>query len=559
MSRKKVFKIEFRRNPLYDALGDIDDAMYHQKASSREMNDLIKQYQYQFELLWHHFECSPKSVFFLVAIINLEQREGKGYNADCFLDYFYQPPSFLRYFNDSIKELNEMGLLCQVNKGENQVSQFVHRILDTQLRYSDIKDEVVAFMNNPSQKLFEFEKLLNRGNLFDDNIKKAADCIRDYCEKNAHVGFLNKLAKIDIFDPTDYVVLCYCAIRYCREYNSISLKGIMKRIAQERNPIVYLERFTNNSSELFRRAYLEPLTAINNENFEVRISHKLHRDILSDNFSENTEEIVHCDLYSGISAVHIAEKKLFFNPDDNQNIDHLFKLCEKDHFDETLDIFKKKGLKSGLIVLLSGAPGCGKTELAYQIARHTNRTLLRVNINEIKDMWVGNSEKNAMRIFENYQIIARKTALHPILLLNEADGILMNRMTVQNSVDQMNNAIQNIFLQQLEDFEGLCIATTNYEENIDSAFTRRFIYRIRINKPNQKIRAEIIRNRISELSETEANSLAEKFELTGGQIENIEKRCLMHQVINRTPVTYNQIIKFANEESVLLHKAIGFR
>jgi SpoVK/Ycf46/Vps4 family AAA+-type ATPase len=100
-------------------------------------------------------------------------------------------------------------------------------------------------------------------------------------------------------------------------------------------------------------------------------------------------------------------------------------------------------------------------------------------------MYVGESEKNVRKIFDTYRDLTRQTKTEPILLLNEADQFLSSRSSgVGSSADQMHNQMQNIFLEQIEKFEGILIATTNLLENIDTAFSRRFNYKIEFKKPN---------------------------------------------------------------------------
>ena len=75
---------------------------------------------------------------------------------------------------------------------------------------------------------------------------------------------------------------------------------------------------------------------------------------------------------------------------------------------------------------------------------------MEVNVDKIKDKFVGESEKNMRSVFETYRKKVRSMKNAPILLFNEADAIFSKRITnVDHSVDQMNNAIQNIILQEL--------------------------------------------------------------------------------------------------------------
>lgn len=123
-----------------------------------------------------------------------------------------------------------------------------------------------------------------------------------------------------------------------------------------------------------------------------------------------------------------------------------------------------------------GTPGTGKTETVLQIARKTGRDLIQVNVSEVKSMWVGESEKNIKGIFDDYKQKVKQSVKAPILLFNEADAIIGKRQVgAERAVEKMENSIQNIILQEIEQLDGILIATTNLAENMDKAFERRFL------------------------------------------------------------------------------------
>ena len=147
-------------------------------------------------------------------------------------------------------------------------------------------------------------------------------------------------------------------------------------------------------------------------------------------------------------------------------------------------------------------------------------------------MWVGESEKNVQAIFTDYKAALRRSKKAPILVLNEADGLLTKRNTKgQSGVDKMENTMQNILLQNMEDFEGILITTTNLATNMDMAFERRFLYKIKFIKPSASIRAEIWRSMMPDLEQDEATALAERFPFTGGQIENVARKSLIGKIL----------------------------
>ena len=156
-----------------------------------------------------------------------------------------------------------------------------------------------------------------------------------------------------------------------------------------------------------------------------------------------------------------------------------------------------------------------------------------VDVPQIKSKWVGDSEKNIKALFDRYRELVKRKELVPILLFNEADAIISTRKSgAQNAVDKMENAIQNIILQEMESLDGIMIATTNLQENLDRAFERRFLYKIKFEKPDAAVRSKIWQQMIPELTEKDATTLAHAHELSGGQIENVARKHSINVVLH---------------------------
>ncbi len=186
---------------------------------------------------------------------------------------------------------------------------------------------------------------------------------------------------------------------------------------------------------------------------------------------------------------------------------------------------KKSGIDARIIFY--GAAGTGKTMTAHSLAKSLKRQILAFDCSKILSMYVGESEKNVRKIFDTFYDLCDKTKSEPILLLNEADQFLGARSSGNiTGSDQMHNQMQNIFLEQIENFRGMLIATTNLLENIDKAFSRRFNYKIEFKKPNEKQRLQLWKMMLpSEAPYSKDIDLAElaKYSLTGGQINLIVK------------------------------------
>ena len=212
-----------------------------------------------------------------------------------------------------------------------------------------------------------------------------------------------------------------------------------------------------------------------------------------------------------------------------------------------------KALPKGIAVLFYGAAGTGKTESVYQIAKATKRKIYHVDISETKSMWFGESEKLIKKVFTNYKNLCKTCERHhentPILLFNEADAIISKRKSVDSgNVAQTENAIQNIILEQMENLDGIMIATTNLCENMDKAFERRFLFKIKFEKPGLTERILIWKDKLSILSDEEAEKIARKYDFTGGEIDNIVRKCEIDEIITGIVPEINKIDELCKHE-----------
>ena len=191
-------------------------------------------------------------------------------------------------------------------------------------------------------------------------------------------------------------------------------------------------------------------------------------------------------------------------------------------------------------IILYGPPGTGKTLTAHSLAKSMKKQVLNFDCSKILSMYVGESEKNVRKIFDSYKDIAKKIKNEPILLLNEADQFLSSRsVNASSGADKMHNQMQNIFLEQIEKFEGVLIATTNLLETIDPAFSRRFNYKIEFKKPDFEQRVELWNKFLPQNAKYEEGFEVKKlanFAMTGGQIELVVKNCALKVAAKEEPV-----------------------
>ena len=198
----------------------------------------------------------------------------------------------------------------------------------------------------------------------------------------------------------------------------------------------------------------------------------------------------------------------------------------------------KKGVDAKIIFY--GPAGTGKTMSALSLAKSLKKQVLSFDCSKILSKYVGESEQNVRKIFDTYKSICNEAKIEPVLLLNEADQFLSSRMeSGTSSADKMHNQMQNIFLEQIERFEGVLIATTNFLQSLDSAFSRRFDFKIEFKKPNFNERLIIWQKIMPENANFEENfsfnELA-KFELSGAQITLVLKNTALKVAVREDDV-----------------------
>ena len=224
---------------------------------------------------------------------------------------------------------------------------------------------------------------------------------------------------------------------------------------------------------------------------------------------------------------------------------------------------KLGGRNLGLTALFYGYPGTGKTEFCYQLAKEFNLPIYEVNVAQIQNKWVGESEKNARKVFQQYRKLKKQSGQDCILLFNEADALLGRRLTVNSSVDSMNNAVKNIFLEEIERFDGILLATTNLTENMDLAFERRFLFKVFFNRPEIQTSAKIWQQYFKGLKSSEATELAKKFNFSPGEITNVHTRFEIEKILGNRTQKFKLIEQLCQEERIKAHtnrntNAVGF-
>lgn len=456
---------------------------------------------------------------------------------------------FLRY-HDNLDRMDKVGVITIFNGPRNRCFRVTPETLKAVEKNGEFKP--VPMNGLTGEELFlRFRKLfgLFRSDSMDsDRLIEELDYL---VRNNDHLPFCRRAldsALYSLCDDTDRRMFYYICHRYVSHGNrSVSLDILSNYLGFMEDDEAFKRRVARESTNL--QKYGLAGFAIE-DGFVDTDSLALSDSVRAMYFNEieivPEETVKHRDI---IGADTITPKELFFNPAEQAQVSRLEGLLGEANFRDVQQRLQSCGMRRGFNILFYGAPGTGKTASAYELARTTGRDLFRVDMSKLKSKWVGESEKSVRGLFKLYRKMCHTGAKAPILLFNEADAIFSRRLeNVERSVDQMNNAIQNIILEEMENIDGILIATTNLITNLDPAFERRFIFKVEFKTPEKESRARIWQSMIPNLSAEDAATLADRYCFAGGHIENIARKSTVEYVLSGDEPTLSSLDGYCREE-----------
>jgi hypothetical protein len=431
----------------------------------------------------------------------------------------------LKYLNDC-EELEKKRLIRCSRNGSSISFRVPCDVRDSLRKYNEFRPE-----RRENLSIGRFFSVLKK--LFEERDEKELSSSALYIELNSlikvnmHLEFCKKITSCNL-NWSDFILLiCFCHLagnnddNYIGDHDLEFLDDSTDDIERFDFSINKLE-LTDGSHNLIKGNYVEFASNGGFKDSEHwKLTDKANKDLLTElkgkkNFKKNM-----------VLFNTIQRKKMFYNHREAFEVEKISSLLQEDNFLKIQNRLDDKGMRKGFACLFSGGPGTGKTETVYQIARLTKRNIMAVDISATKSCWYGESEKKIKEIFDNYRHAVENSKTAPILLFNEADAVIGKRKINNennHSIDQTENTIQNIILQEMENLNGILIATSNLVQNMDKAFERRFLYKIKFEKPSLENRSGIWQSLLSDLPENQAAELSKRFELSGGQIENIARK-----------------------------------
>ena len=449
------------------------------------------------------------------------------------------------------------------------------------LRYRDAKDEdlfevpaqvVRALRSNeapepPVRTGLSCAELFDViGELFkdlDDNAIIPGDLyeeLKDLFAGNPDLGFVRELNALDIKANTHWLVLVILCHLLVNEDDDSICYGQIEDVYDHKSGF-YKDKaaFRSGVHELMEIGLVEHECEDGQANVNrIHLTKKAKTLLLADFHLRNAGKMI-----GGlVKPETLTEKELFYTARNTPQVEELLTFLMPERYGEIRGRMKANGFRSGFACLFYGAPGTGKTETVYQLARQTGRSIMNVNVPDIKSKWVGESEKNIKEVFDRYRQAVEQSDLAPILLFNEADAIIgIRREGATSAVDKMENSIQNIILQEMESLDGIMIATTNLTQNLDPAFERRFLYKICFEKPDASVREKIWHTMLPTLNPEDCAALASAYDLSGGQMENVARKFSINAILYGSEKPSMDVLHaYCNAERLdsQTHRRIGF-
>ena len=430
----------------------------------------------------------------------------------------------------------------------SDIDALVHRRL---LRYRDVNDEdsfdvyqpvIKALKRNeayqlPPRKGLDCNELFDQLNMLYDDLSNDAITPDDLLAEletlladNPQIGMVQHLNELHLGGENLLLLLLFCHLLINQDDNDIRLNQ-MEGVFSEKAAFTRAKgELRRAEHRLMQRGLIEhrSVDGIADTNSYCLTAHA-KRTLLAEMKLSGTEEKI-ADV---LGHATLTAKPMYYPEAIERQVTELGTFFAPEQYAQIRERMQQRGFRHGFSCLFYGGPGTGKTETVYQLARQTGRDIMVVDVPQIKSKWVGDSEKNIKALFDRYRELVRRSEVAPILLFNEADAIIgIRKNGATNAVDKMENTIQNIILQEMESLDGILIATTNLADNLDTAFERRFLYKIRFDKPDASVRSLIWQQMIPILTDTDASTLAKAYEFSGGQIENIARKHTIHTVLH---------------------------
>ena len=445
-------------------------------------------------------------------------------------------------------------------------------IVSSEHEYWDNDDKEYALSHNCLTAILEYQKeliqqrktdsfnsfisdivTLSRRRLeFGDPMKdRLVELINDY-KSTQEIKWLRQQNLSSI----DEVILCMALPSYALYHSTFDLDDVLGAIVSEKMVQNKKEKeFLDEKTQLLTNDLLK---------FDAGHFKTIHNLKLTDKTIQGMCSAIECkkkdefkpQMFTLTNPDIVGDEYLHSNPD----LRLIEKMVSQDNYE------KIKSKVPRLSILLTGAPGVGKTSFVNHLAIKSGRPILSANISQILGCYVGESEKNLVSLFLEAERAFEYFEVTPLIVFDEAEALLYSRKAKSsNSVSQMNNNIISLLLASLDKFKGILICCTNFSFKngiFDPALHRRFHLVSEIAAPPKKVLKSIFQNHFPDFSEEQSIEFIDKHPfITPAQIRNIKDKYEVHSMLGEVRNPMDTVSRFAEQDLESLHnrkRKIGF-
>lgn len=379
--------------------------------------------------------------------------------------------------------------------------------------------------------------------------------------ENSHIECIQKLIKMSI--GVEFRTFIYeLAHEYVDELGkTTNLKTKLFFVFGVREGLILLKDFIDNQTVIQHLNLVEVSGGDFADDVEVRLSEHALNLIFG---KEANLLIFKNTLDKSVQTDEMSLPELYFDEEIKEQIDFIEKITDKSNFQTLQSKLIEKGMLPGIVILLYGEPGVGKSAVIRAIAQKTGRKIMEVSGSQ-KDKYYGETEKRTKELFDNYNsVCSQNKDDFPIMVIDEADQMITRRLSNTNEQSEnTSNAQQNIILTALERNRGIIFLSTNLVGNMldAGALERRINFKVEFKKPSEETTYKVWKSNLSFLEDDQIVYLNKKYKFSPGQINNIQKKVIFDEVIEKQPVSYEKVVKFCTAEMGITDnkiKSIGF-
>ena len=464
-------------------------------------------------------QLTEMQAMFFALILNISL-EGKTYVEDIAELLDCRNITILCYSND-IDELVSRHLVIRSNKDNASSYRVANDVIEAmkadKCYIKEHKTELTG-----AKFFYEVSVLFDMRSAKELTYRELVDELKQLMDDNPQVEFVRELRKMKIENDEHIMILTiFAAIYVVKDDTNVSLENLEDLIPESGGIREIKRSLSAGYHPLIEKELIKKGGSDGGLLFEAtfQLTIPTMERLLAEFYVPVPSRFRQADI---IRHDKIEMRPMFYNEKVRQHTERLMSLMSADNYDAICQRLREKKLSTGFTCLFYGSPGTGKTETALQIARQTGRDIMRVELSQLRDQYVGESEKQVKALFKRYAKIA-----------------------------QESSTIQNIILQEMENFEGILIATTNLTSTLDPAFERRFLYKINFEKPDLSVRKSIWHAMIPELDESTVNTIASRYPFSGGQIRNVATKLSIDSILyGEASATPNSLNSYCLQEHI---------